>query len=184
MTLAERLLQLAGERGALQYGEFTLTSGEKSSYYFDGRLLSLDPEGAYLIGKAFLPIIREAGAQAVGGPTLAADPIVAAVALTSHLEGTSIPAFIVRAQTKGHGTQKLVEGPLAPGSRVAIVDDTCSTGGSLLHSIDAVEAMGCTVAVVVVLLDRRQGGADELARRGYRLVTLLEATPAGEVRVA
>ncbi len=184
MTPAERLLQLAGERGALQYGDFTLTSGEKSSYYFDGRLLSLDPEGAYLIGKAFLPIIREAGAQAVGGPTLAADPIVTAVALTSHLEGTPIPAFIVRAQTKGHGTQKLVEGPLAPGSRVAIVDDTCSTGGSLLHSIEAVEAMGCTVAVVAVLLDRRQGGGEELARRGYPFVTLLETTPEGGVRTA
>ena len=91
MTDGERLLSLALERGALRYGDFTLSSGQSSKYYFDGRLLSLDPEGTYLIGKAILPILKEAGAQAIGGPTLGADPIVAAVALTSHLKGSPIP---------------------------------------------------------------------------------------------
>ena len=183
MTIAERLLELAVERGALQYGVFTLSSGQKSGYYFDGRLLSLDPEGAYLIGKAFLSIIQEAGAEAVGGPTLGADPIVAAVAVASHLEGTPIPAFIVRAQAKSHGTGQLVEGPLTPGSHVAIVDDTCSTGASLFHAIGAAEALGCSVAKVLAILDRHQGGSDEVARRGYDFVSLLVATPEGEVRV-
>ena len=81
---SERLLELALERGAIKYGDFTLTSGIKSSYYFDGRLLSLDPEGANLIASALLPLLWEAGAEAVGGTTLGADPIVASVALASY----------------------------------------------------------------------------------------------------
>ena len=183
MTYGERLLRLALEKGALRYGDFTLSSGQKSKYYFDGRLLSLDPEGAYLIGEAILPILKEAGAQAIGGPTLGADPIVAAVALTSHLKGSSIPAFIVRKEAKSHGTGQLVEGPLAPGSRVTIVDDTCTTGASLFHAIEAAEAAGCTVVKVVAILDRHQGGSEELGRRGYDFVSLLASTPGGEVGV-
>ena len=107
-------------------------------------MLSLDPQGAYLIGKALLPILKEAGAQAIGGPTLGADPIVAAVALSSYLDGGSIPAFIVRKEAKSHGTAQQVEGPLRPGSRVAIVDDVCTTGTSLFAAIEAAEAMVCT----------------------------------------
>ena len=183
MTPVERLLQLALERGALNYGEYTLSSGQKSRYYFDGRLLSLNPEGAHLIAQALLPILREAGAQAVGGPTLGADPIVAAVALTSHLEGSPIPAFIVRDAAKSHGTGQRVEGPLEPGSRVAIVDDVCTTGASTFRAIEAAEDAGCSVAKVIAILDRVQGGSDELRRRGYDFVCLLEASPEGEVRV-
>ena len=115
MTLDERLLKLAVKRGALKYGEFTLSSGQIAHYYFDGRLLSLDPEGAYLIGRALLPMIKEAGAQAIGGPTLGADPIVAAVAMASHMDGHPVPAFIVRERSKAHGTGQQVR--RADGSR-------------------------------------------------------------------
>lgn len=179
----DRLLELALDRGALKYGDFTLTSGKKSSYYFDGRLLSLDPEGAYLIGQVLLPVLREAGVNAVGGPTLGADPIVTAVALSSHLQGDPIPAFIVRKEAKGHGMGRAVEGPLAPGSRVAIIDDTCTTGGSLFSAIEAAEASQCTVVKVVALLDRHEGGGDELRRRGYDFVAIMEATPDGTIAV-
>ena len=154
MTMLERILQLAKERGALKYGDYTLSSGKKSRYYFDGCLLSLDPQGAYLLGQALLPILKEAGAQAVGGPTLGADPIVAAASLTSYLDGAPIPAFIVRAENKGHGTRQQVEGHLAPGSRVAIVDDVCTTGSSLFHAIEAAEEAGCGVVKVIAILDR------------------------------
>ncbi|MDP2950738.1 MAG: orotate phosphoribosyltransferase, partial [Chloroflexota bacterium] len=181
---AQELLELAVQVGAIKYGDFTLSSGQKSSYYFDGRLLSLYPAGAYLIGRLLLPIVRKAGAQAIGGPTLGADPIVAAVALTSHLQNTPVPAFIVRKEAKGHGTGQLIEGPLAKGTPVAIVDDVCTTGGSLFHAIAAAEAHGCTVAQVIAILDRRQGGGDELRKRGYRFTAVLEATPEGRVRVA
>lgn len=181
--LAEGLLSLSLARGALKYGQFTLSSGKTSSYYFDGRLLSLDPEGAMLIGQALLPLIRQAEAQAVGGPTLAADPIVTAVALASQEDGNGIPAFIVRKETKEHGMGQLIEGPLVAGSRVAIVDDTCTTGGSLLHAIAAAEGLGCNVVKVIALLDRREGGGDELRRRGYDFTALMAATPEGKIEV-
>ena len=179
----ERLLELALERGALKYGDFTLSSGKKSTYYFDGRILSLDPEGTVLIGRALLPLVRESGAEAVGGPTLGADPVVTAVALTSQLEGKGIPAFIVRKEAKGHGTGQLIEGGLQPGSRVAIVDDTCTTGGSLIHAIEAAEAVGCTVVKVLALLDRREGGTEELQKRGYDFTALMAANPEGKIEV-
>ena len=181
---AERLLQLAHERGALTYGDYTLSSGQKSTYYFDGRRLTLDPEGAFLVGEAFLDRLRGSDAQAVGGLTLGADPIVAAVALTSHLQGRPITGFIVRKEAKGHGTQQAIEGPLVKGSRVAIVDDVCTTGGSLLRAIEAAEDAGCTVVKVLAILDRHQGGSEELIRRGYDFQALLEASPEGQVRVA
>ena len=188
-TAVERLLELALELGALKYGEFTLSSGRKSGYYFDGRLLSLSPEGAALIGRALFPLVAASGAEAVGGPTLAADPVVTAVSLTSHLEGRGIPGFIVRKETKEHGMGNLIEGPLREGSLVAIVDDTCTTGGSLLHAIAAAEAPvseggpGCRVVKVLALLDRREGGTEELARRGYDFTSLMAANPDGRIEV-
>ena len=182
MNIVERLLERALEKEALKYGQFILSSGQRSRYYFDGRLLSLDPEGAYLIGKALLPIVRSLDVDAIGGPTLGADPIVSAVALTSHVEGTPIPAFIVRGDPKSHGTQQQIEGPLVPGSRVVIVDDVCSTGGSLFHAIEAAEEARCKVVKVLALLDRRQGGSDEVRIRGYDFQCLLVADPQGQVR--
>ena len=180
----DRLLALALERGAIKYGDFTLTSGKKSSYYFDGRLLSLDPEGAYLISQAIIPLLEQAGAQAVGGTTLGADPMVAALALASHIKGRSIPAFIVRKESKTHGTKQNIEGPLEPGTNVAIVDDVCTTGGSLFHAIDAAEEAGCSVVKVVSILDRNEGGSDEMRKRGYNFSTLLAATAEGKIEKA
>ncbi len=180
----DRLLQLALEKGALKYGDFTLTSGKKSTFYFDGRLLSLDPEGAYLISQSLLPVLREAGAEAVGGLTLGADPIVASIALASHIDETPIPAFIVRKEAKSHGTGQIVEGPLKAGSRVAIIDDACTTAGSLFQAIEAAEGAGCTVVKVVAVLDRQGGGGDELRRRGYDFIALMEADPDGKIQVA
>ena len=179
-----RLLELAVERGALQYGDFLLSSGARSPYYFDGRLLSLDPEGGHCIAQALLPLVHRAGAEAIGGPTLGADPIVAAVALLSYQQGAPVSAFIVREGQKAHGTGRTVEGPLKPGTQVAIVDDVCTTGGSLFHAIQAAEEMGCSVVQVLVILDRHQGGSDELRRRGYVFRALLEAEPDGRVSPA
>ena len=181
VSMVERLLDLALERGAIKYGDFTLTSGKKSSYYFDARLLSLDPEGAHLISSALVPMLQAAKVEAVGGTTLGADPIVAAVALASHGAGTGIPAFIVRKEAKEHGTRQGIEGPLRPGSRVAIVDDVCTTGGSLFHAIDAAEKAGCEVVKVIAVLDRCEGGSVEMARRGYDFTSLLQATPDGRI---
>ena len=181
---ASQILELAKSKGALLFGEFDLSAGGTSSYYFDGRILSLDPEGGYRVAKAFLPILKECGARAVAGPTLGADPIVSAVSVVSYLEGNPIPGLIVRMEAKGHGGQRTIEGPtsgLAPGAPVAVVDDTCTTGGSLFHTIDAVEAAGYRVVKVLTVLDRNEGGSDEIRRRGYSYQALLTATGSGEI---
>ena len=184
MKDAERLLELALAKGALRYGDFMLSSGQKTGYYFDGRLLTLDPEGAYLVGEIFLDILIPGGVEYVGGPTLAADPMVTAVAVSSHLRGRPMPAFIVRKEVKGHGTERLIEGPLTNGARVGIVDDVCTTGASLFHAIDAAEQMGCNVVKVVTIVDRRQGGSDELRRRGYDFTCLAETNSEGKLALA
>ena len=182
--IPDRLLELALERGALQYGDFTLSSGRKSSYYFDGRLLSLDPEGAHLIGNALLPLLAAAAVDAIGGPTLGADPIVTAAAMASWQQGTPLPAFIVRKEAKGHGMTQMIEGPLPEAATVAIVDDTCTTGGSLFHAIAAAEQAGCTVGLVLALLDRNEGGSNAIRERGYRFETLLTVGEDGRIRPA
>ena len=180
----EKILELAKQKGALLFGQFKLSAGGTSRYYFDGRLLTLDPAGAYHVAKAFLPILRECGAEAVAGPTLGADPIVSSVAIMSHLDGRPIAGLIVRKEAKEHGGGRAIEGPLTPGARVAVVDDACTTGASLLHAIDAVEAAGCRVVKVMSILDRREGGSDEIRRRGYDFVALLEANERGEIAPA
>jgi len=176
----ERLLELMLEK-SLKRGDFVLSSGLRSSYYFDGRLTTLWPEGAYLVGKRVFQLAREAGAEAIGGPTLGADPIVAAAALVSWLEGKPLPAFIVRREPKKHGMQRYIEGHLPPGGQVAIVDDVVTTGGAILRAIEAVEEEGCRVVRVIALLDRQQGGSDELRRRGYDFTPLFLADPTGEI---
>lgn len=181
--ISRKILELSEQVGALRYGDFTLASGAKSSYYFDGRLISLHPEGAYLLGKAFLRSLEGSGVDAVGGPATAAIPIVTAVALVSQLEGSPLEAFFVRPEAKDHGTGKQVEGRLEAGSRVAILDDVCTSGGSLFTAIEAVEAAGCKVERVLTILDRNQGGGEELRNRGYDYRVLLEADGSGRIRV-
>jgi len=99
------------------------------------------------------------------------------------LEGKPIPGFIVRAETKEHGTQGRIEGYLPKGGKVAITDDVVTTGGSLLKAIEAAEAEGCQVVKVVALLDRHQGGSDELKLRGYDFTAILSAGPSGEIYI-
>jgi len=183
-ALQERLLRLAKEKGALRFGDFVLSSGAHSRYYFDGRLLSLDPQGADVLSSLLLPLVQQAGAQAIGGPTLGADPIVGATVLLSHQRGTPVVGFLVRPEAKGHGMQRWVEGPLEPGCRVVVVDDVCTSGASLFRAVEAAEQSRCRVALVVAVLDRQEGGSREIQRRGYPFRCFLEATPEGDVRVA
>ena len=178
---AEAILDLSKKLGALQFDEFQLTSGTPSSYYFDGRVVTLDPEGAYRVGRALLPLVVESGAQAVAGPAVAAVPIVTSIGVAGFLEGTPIHGLIVRSELKRHGTMNRIEGTVTPGTKVAVVDDTCSTGGSLLDAIEAVEESGCRVVKVMCILDRRMGGSDEIRHRGYDFTALLEATEAGDI---
>ncbi|MBA7619293.1 Orotate phosphoribosyltransferase [subsurface metagenome] len=168
-----RIREIASEVGAFLTGEFTLTSGKKSNYYIDGKKITLSPEGAYLVGKAIFDELIKTGVDAIGGVATGAYPIVTAVALVSHLEGKPIPAFIVREVTKEHGTMRKIEGHLKQGSRVAIVDDVLTTGGSVSRAIEAVEAAKCKVVKVIVLVDRHEGGSDRLKKEGYDFTALL-----------
>jgi orotate phosphoribosyltransferase len=170
-----RLVELL-KRDALRLGQFTLASGRTSHYYIDGRKVTLSAEGAGLIGEAVCDLIleHEPAIAAVGGLTLGADPIVGATLAKAADRGRpGLRGFLVRKQTKTHGTGNLVEGPVEPGSLVAIVDDVVTTGGSSLQAVDAVTAMGCRVALVVALLDRLEGAAESFAARNLEFRPLL-----------
>lgn len=151
------------------FGDFTLVSGKKSRFYFDSKRTTLLPEGAYLAAAEIIDTVQREGiaADAVGGMTLGADPIVCPVAALSHIEGLPLRAFIVRKEAKQHGTGRKIEGNLEPGSRVIVVDDVVTTGGSTLRALEAVEAAGHTVAAVLSLVDREEGGSAKLERWPY-----------------
>ena len=176
---AERIRTIAGEVGAFLQGEFILASGKKSSYYFDGKKLTLSPDGAYWVGKAMFDEIAEIGVDAVGGVATGAYPIATAVALVSHLEGKPLPAFMVREVVKAHGTKRQIEGHLKEGSRIAIVEDVITTGGSVGKVIEAVEAAHCEVAKVIAIVDRHEGGSDKLKEQGYDFAAILHLRPSG-----
>jgi orotate phosphoribosyltransferase len=153
---------------SLRIGDFTLTSGKKSSYYLDCRMTTLDANGALLIGRLILRHIRTHGieADAIGGLTMGADPIATAVAVVSAIEGSPLPAFIVRKEAKGHGTQRSIEGYEGkPGSRVIVVDDVCTTGGSILTAADRAEEAGYKVVAAFCVVDREEGGTELIAMR-------------------
>jgi orotate phosphoribosyltransferase len=164
-TDRERLKQLLKEH-SLMFGDFTLVSGKKSSFYFDSKKTTLRPEGAYLVAAEILEMMRDRGihADAIGGMTLGADPMVCPVAALSHIDGPAIRAFIVRKEAKEHGTGRQIEGDLEAGSRVIVVDDVVTTGGSTLRAIEAVEAAGHEVVAVICLVDREEGGSEKLAK--------------------
>lgn len=161
----ERLLELLRTQSLL-FGDFTLVSGQNSPFYFDSKRTTLLPEGACLTALQVLATIREQGirADAIGGMTLGADPIVCPVAALSQVQGDPLRAFIVRKEAKGHGTGRAIEGQLVPDSRVIVVDDVVTTGGSTLQAIEAVEAEGHRVVAVLCLVDREQGGTEKLRR--------------------
>jgi len=172
MTDKEKLKKIICEK-SYRKGIFKLTSGKSSDFYIDGKQTTLSAEGAYLCGKLFFEIIKKQPNKidAVGGMTLGADPLVTATSIISYLEGTPIPAFIVRKESKQHGTQQFIEGKsnLPEGCTVALVEDVVTTGGTLIKVIDRVEAQGYKVGVVITVVDRQEGGAEALAKKGYRL---------------
>ncbi|HEY6538774.1 MAG TPA: orotate phosphoribosyltransferase [Candidatus Dormibacteraeota bacterium] len=155
---------------AFRVGDFLLSSGRRSPYYFDGRLVTLHPQGSLLVGRAILKLAREDGVTKIGGPTVGADPVVTAVALCSALDGgPELSGFIIRKEAKEHGAGGWCAGPVpGPGDAVAVVDDTLTSGGSLLRAAEQVAAAGARVVALYTLLDREEGGRERLEAMGYR----------------
>jgi len=168
------------EKDAFKKGEFILSSGKKSNYYLDGRVITLTPEGAYLVAKIILEIIRDKKIAAVGGPTLGADPIVGAVAALAHLAQAPIKTFIVREAAKEHGTQRQIEGPqLKAGDRVVLVDDVATTGKALVEAKAALDNIKVEIDCAIVIVDRQEGAAENLANAGLKLESIFTKTDLG-----
>lgn len=177
MTDHEQLVRLLAARSARR-GNFTLASGRQSSLYIDARLTTMTPEGQQLIGRLGLAAIREAAWQpdAVGGLTLGADPIAYAICHSSAETDRPLRAFTVRKEPKAHGTGKQVEGPLARGDRVVIVEDVITTGGSAARAVEAVKREGAIPVGVLALVDREEGGREILESLDLRVHALTTAT--------
>lgn len=155
------------EKEALKRGSFVLSSGKASNYYLDGRIITLTPEGAYLVANIILEMIKTFRVDAVGGPTLGADPIVGAVACLGHIKKTPLKTFIVRKSAKEHGMQRQVEGPaLKKGERVVLVDDVATTGKALIEAKTALDEIGVEVVAAIVIVDRNEGAQENLLKAG------------------
>ncbi|HEY0994020.1 MAG TPA: orotate phosphoribosyltransferase [Kofleriaceae bacterium] len=162
----DRLLELL-RRDAFQEREVVLSSGRTSNFYIDCKQVSLDAEGACLIGELFHQVIEQVApdAVAVGGLTLGADPLATATSLVSFQRGRPRAAFIVRKEPKGHGTNQWLETTkLAPGARVVVLEDVVTTGASTLKAIERVRLAGLEVAHAIGLVDRLEGGREAVTR--------------------
>jgi len=167
MNGLERLRQLFRER-ALQFGDFTLASGKKSSYYVNSKKVLFHAEAIALLGEALFDATADLELQAIGGLEVGAIPMAAAALTAYHRHGRSLEGFFVRKQVKEHGSKDRVEGLVNSGDRVAVIDDVLTTGGSVVQAIEAVEAKGATVVRVVCICDRLQGARDALAKYDFR----------------
>jgi len=159
------LAQLVRER-ALKFGDFTLASGKKSTYYLDGKQVTLHSKGLRLVAEGMLDLLSGTDFTAVGGMSIGADPIVGGVLTVAGERGVDLDGFLVRKEPKGHGTQRYIEGPVQPGAKVAIVEDVVTTGGSSIQAIERVREFGCEVVFVTAIVDRLQGGAAAFAEAG------------------
>jgi orotate phosphoribosyltransferase len=171
MTEKEKLKAIIKEL-SYEKRKVTLASGRESDFYFDGKQTTLHPEGGYLTGKLFFDAIKDVeGVEGVGGLTLGADPIATATSVVSFLEKKPVPAFIIRKEPKGHGTGAWLEGRknFKPGSKVVIVEDVVTTGGSSMKAIRRAEEEGLKVLGVVTLVDREEGGRENIEKEGYWL---------------
>jgi orotate phosphoribosyltransferase len=167
----KKLLALLQTR-ALEVREVTLSSGRISNYYIDCKRVTLTSEGGYLTAKIMLDMIKP-DVSATGGLTLGADPIVSSIVVLSHLERRNLSGLIVRKEPKKHGTMSFIEGPiLEKGAHIAVVEDVVTTGSSILRAIERIEAAGYVPVQALSILDRLEGGRQNLEGRGFKLESI------------
>ncbi len=167
MSSRDRLKDLFLSR-ALKFGDFTLASGKKSSYYVNSKKVLFHAEAITLLGELLYEATRDLDFQAIGGLEVGAIPMSAAALVAFHRAGRPMEGFFVRKQAKSHGSKELVEGQVNAGDKVVVIDDVLTTGGSVVQAIQAVEAVGATVLRVVCICDRLQGAAEALGKYDYR----------------
>ena len=169
---------------SFRLGNFKLSSGGTSDYYIDCRLTTLDAAGALATGEAVLAEIRKRGwqADAIGGLTMGADPIVVATSVISAQQGTPINGFLVRKAEKAHGTGQRVEGYREKGARVVIVDDVCTTGASTIQAIEAAREFGFEVAGVLCLVEREEAGGRASVEKSAAPAPFVALFTANDVR--
>lgn len=162
-TLREQILSKA-----VVHGKVILSSGKEAEYYVDLRRVTLDAEAAPLIGEVMLDLVKDWEFDAVGGLTLGADPVATAMMHVAAHRGKKIDAFVVRKAEKAHGLQRRIEGPDVKGRRVIAVEDTSTTGGSVLTAVEALKEAGAIVVGVAVIVERGAKGKVEAAGLDYR----------------
>lgn len=146
---------------AVVHGKVILSSGKEADYYVDLRRVTLDSEAAPLVGKVMLDLTKDLNFDAVGGLTLGADPVATAMMHAAHAQGRKLDAFVVRKAEKAHGLQRRIEGPDVKGRRVLAVEDTSTTGGSVLTAVEALREAGAEVVAVAVIVERAAAPAVE-----------------------
>ncbi|MCM3660358.1 orotate phosphoribosyltransferase [Georgenia satyanarayanai] len=176
-SLRSRLAQYVRDLAVVR-GEVTLASGRTSDHYVDMRRVTLHHAAAPLVGHVVLDLLEEAGlgpdeVDAVGGLTMGADPVATAVLHAAASRGLAVDAFVVRKETKAHGLQRRVEGPDVAGRRVVAVEDTSTTGGSLLTAIEALREAGAEVVGAAVVVDRDTGARERVEAAGVRYLAAL-----------
>ncbi len=172
----DRLKQLISDL-AVVHGKVTLSSGKEANYYVDLRRVTLHHEAAPLVGTVLLDTLTDAGfgpgsVDAVGGLTLGADPVATALMHAAASRGQALDAFVVRKESKAHGMQRQVEGPDVAGRKVVAVEDTSTTGGSVLTAVEALDRAGAEVVAVAVIVDRNTGAREVIEARGLPYVYL------------
>ena len=157
------LLKLIRDKAVVR-GRVVLSSGQEADWYVDLRRITLDGEAAPLVGRVMLDLVRDLEIDAVGGLTLGADPVAAAMLHAAAAEGRRLDAFVVRKEGKAHGLQRRIEGPDVAGRRVLAVEDTSTTGGSVLTAVEALREAGAEVVAVAVIVER--GAAPKVSQAG------------------
>lgn len=167
-----RLQKMIRDKSLLRGKAFKLSSGEESAYFFNMKMTMLDPEGANLIADLILdrPELKEV--KAIGGLVMGAVPIISVVSARSYGTRHPIPAFFVRKELKGHGTNKIIEGHLESGTSVMLLDDVTTTGESVMTAVRAARNAGAIVDTVITVVDRLEGAEGNLSRDGIRLIAL------------
>jgi len=171
MGAREELLSLLLAR-SFKRGRFVLTSGKESDYYIDVKQTVFTPKGLVLIGELLFAEVKKVGAESVGGMAVGAIPLVSAVLAESAREGYPLEGFFVRPMAKDHGLRRQVEGCFSPGSRIVILEDAVTTGGSSYGAIQQVEEAGGKIVLVIALVDREEGGKEFLEEKGYPLTAV------------